>query len=214
MDIDDDEIRGLLIRGKQYNHFSRCMEELKHATPDGFAPYFRKNNKRRKQRNNDTDTKPPPTKVRHIIPFIPFPSWTPPPPTKPPQLSTPPRLFSQPPQPTPSISSQILSQNIQPLLQPTSTAQSHPTQPIPSLMSITFTPHTIRQLKSRLQQLHTPKHHHLPTPPFMPPIIPLIQTINYLLNILQHTTNTLSFLNIQQTLCNNNLAGIWTTKTP
>ena len=36
------------------NNFSRCMEQLKDAVPNGFAPYFRKSNKRRKQKETGT----------------------------------------------------------------------------------------------------------------------------------------------------------------
>ena len=130
-------------------------------TPAGFSPYIRK-------RRGKSPTTQVPTKI-HITPDTSLPEWNPPEPTPPPATS--PLLPTPPPSQAPS--------------QP----QDNPTQTIPPLMSIIFTPHTIRQIKTRLHQTHTLRYQ--PQPPFIPPLIPILHTITSLLNTLNHLATTL-----------------------
>ena len=101
-----------------------------------------------------------------------LPHWEPPPQTPPPQATPNSPSTNQIPEPT------------LPMDQPSN-------QPIP-LMSITFTPHTTRQIKSRLHQLHTLRTHYMPHHTYTPTIIPLLQTITHLLNTINHIATTLS----------------------
>ena len=153
-------------------------------TPTGYAPYIRK-------RRTSEESHPPqvPNKIQ-ITPKI-LPVWTPPQPTLSPQeQSQPIHLLPTtiPPLPTP------------PAALPTNHLENNPIQTIQPLMSITFTPHTILQIKTRLHQqqsprtphLHTPRHHFtsqhpLPTTPF----VPFLNTLTQLLQTLHHTVKTL-----------------------
>ena len=140
----------------------RSMDHARTAhTPAGFSPYIRK-------RRGKSPTTQVPTKI-HITPDTSLPEWNPPEPTPPPATS--PLLPTPPPSQAPS--------------QP----QDNPTQTIPPLMSIIFTPHTIRQIKTRLHQSHTLRYQ--PQPPFIPPLIPILHTITSLLNTLNHLATTL-----------------------
>ena len=71
--------------------------------------------------------------------------------------------------------------------------QSQPTPKIPSLMSITFTPHTICQIKSSLQNSNntTRRYHHLPQSTATTQLVPLFHTITRLLHLLHQTISTL-----------------------
>ena len=155
------------------------------STKSGYAPYIPK---KRKTTTEDHHTQVP-SKV-HITPLLP--DWTPPMATPPPQTESLPHQPQPPSIPTLSTTSQPI---------PT-TSQTQPQQ-IPSLMSIKFTPHAIRQFKSRLQHSIPAYHaipkaptrtypvtsHRLHTPTISNPLIPLI---HHLLNTLHHITIAIS----------------------
>ena len=137
----------------------------------GFAPYTKK---RRKTSQVTENTQTTATTI---------PPWNPPKPTPHPQ-----QLQS----PTPMEQSQPTTQ--QPSDQ--TPAQSQPpntqTQAITPLMSITFTPHTIRQIKSRLNQRHTPAFQPPPPAPPIQHLTHLLHTIQALLTTLCNTIPTYS----------------------
>ena len=171
---------------QQVQQIQTTHETTMDHTPTGYAPYTRK-------RRNSTPSEN--TQVHKDTKIDSLPHWhttvtTPPPPSQ---------------SPTPPQHPHALS----PLLPTPSQPPSH--QTIPPLMSIKFTPHTLRKLQSRLHQphmptyncqphtafippntpIHSPRTHPLPQPPHNPPIIPLTQTIEVLLHTVHQLTNTL-----------------------
>ena len=166
----------------------------------GYAAYTKK-----RKKNHNTQ-----------VPNDLLPNWNPPEPTPPPMPITTPHQaphqqhIHQPPPPTPDS-----NQHTPPTQTPTTyslldttmdqpQSQPLPTKQIPSLMSITFTPHAIRQMKSRLQ-LTTRTYNPTPiisktnpVPPFptnsTTNIYPLIPHIHQILNTLQHLNTVLASL--------------------
>ena len=162
---------------KQLDDLQNLLKEFDKEyrfTTSSFSPYIRK---KRKNSFNSTESEDEDHTTQvpmHTDPILPttLPPWTPPQPTPPPKEP------SHPNQHPPATS---------PLL-PTPPA----TQKIPSLMNIKFTPHTIRQIKTRLHQRNTPSYHHKQQiPPLLPHFIPLLHTTALLLNSLLHIAATL-----------------------
>ena len=164
--------------------------------PPSYSPYIKK---RRKSKNDATPQVP--NKVQSPKPI---PEWNPPEPTPPPPTQTEPQPSPLLPTPFPLLPTpSLLLPNPSPLLPtpspllPTSTQLHTPHQPlrtthnIPPVMSITFTPHIIRQFQSRLHKLHSPRYHSQPHPTFITPIIPLLHTISHLVTTLHHIAATL-----------------------
>jgi hypothetical protein len=158
-----------------------------------FTPWTRKrkipqNNTQVSQENTPHNHIPMQTEPISPIPIT-LPHWTPPAPTPPPAPLNP-TLQSQP---LPSIA-QFPSSPTLPNPSPVQNPNPlHHTQNIPSLMDITFTPHTILTIKTRLHQLHTPKHHFIPYPPPQPTtLLPIINTLTQLINSLQHIITSLT----------------------
>ena len=164
-------------------------------TPSSFSPYVRKTHSTRKVQPNTQVPKTP-----HISTPV-LPAWKPPHPTPSPDPQSSPMDQTTPPPvlPTQSQTSSPppLTQSIPPLTPLPTTSQTQPQQ-IPSLMSITFTPHTILRFKSRLQQRHRttfhPERHQRHTPishtpqslPYTLPLLPLLHTLTHLLHTIQY----------------------------
>ena len=153
---------------------SFCRFALDYFTVTGYAPYTRK--RRSSVTSNDlphqvkkTHTNSSPTSL---------PTWNPPKPTPPPPTET--TTYQQPDSIT------------------TSTPPMDETQPqpIPALMSIKFTPHTISKMKTRLQLLHTTRTQTPHQTPLITPLTTLIPTINQLCHTLNYFINTLVFTHI------------------
>ena len=155
------------------------IEQYKHyQVPIGYAPYIRK--RKPPHENATPDTQEIPQKLLITQPTT-LPPWTRPEPTPPPGQLTPPTHpapATSPLPPTPSTS------------QTPSQPHSNTIHPIPSLMSITFTPHTISQIKSRLSHRQIPSFNIPPRPPVIP-LIPLIHTVTHLVNTVNHMITTM-----------------------
>ena len=131
-----------------------AQQTTSHTKP-GYAPWIRK------RRDHHPNNHPSQVTQNIQTNTTTIPPWSPPQPTPhPPQTQSPtPMELNQPTthQPTPPIPS-----STDRATRPNQPAKD-PNHAIPPLMSITFTPHTILRIKSRLNQHHTPKYQ--PHPP-------------------------------------------------
>ena len=183
-------LRTILYRDYQQKQIRESLQSQQH-TPTGYAPYIRKRR---------TAEQSHPCQVPNKLQIKPntLPDWTPPQPTLPPQeqsqaIHSLPTAVPPPPTPPTSL--------------PPNQPENNPTHAIQPLMSITFTPHTILQIKTHLHQqqpsqaphrhLPTPRHHFTPqhphhTPKYQPhPPAPFIQHFTHLLQPIYTVLQTL-----------------------
>ena len=170
---------------KSMDGFDKTLFTLSPVTPHSYAPYHRK--KHHLQVPTTYTTLPP---------------WQPPNPTPPPEPRPSPMDQSTASTPPPQLPIQPQTPT---LINDQPSSQPLPVLPIRPLMDITFTPHTILRIKSRLQKIHTPPFHSKPhrfTPPtpqfpsYTLPLLPLLQTLTHLLQTLQLPSNNTQLLQL------------------
>ena len=163
--------------------FNIYAQHFTSHTKPGYAPWVRKRKDHHPNNHPSQVTQNIQTNTTTIPP------WSPPQPTPhPPQTQSPtPMELNQPTthQPTPPIPS-----STDRATRPNQPAKD-PNHAIPPLMSITFTPHTILRIKSRLNQHHTPKYQPHPPAPFIQYFTHLLQPIYTVLQTLCHTLHSM-----------------------
>ena len=187
----EERIKSLDKSTEELKQLSNILaQHLTSHTKPGYAPWIRKRKDHHPNNHPSQVTQNIQTNTTTIPP------WIPPLPTPhPPQTESPtPMELNQPTtlQPTPPIPSSTTRAT-----RPNQSAKD-PNHAIPPLMSITFTPHTILQIKSRLNQHHTPKYQPHPPAPFIQHFTHLLQPIYTVLQTLCHTLHSMC-LNTQPT---------------
>ena len=164
-----DTNRRLQANDRTLKFCTRTLEScLESDTPTGYAPYTKTSKSRIQKRKSRIPIPSPTRKLPTIQP--PTPSH----PTLSPSPSSPTSIYPPATLATQTIASPMDQSPSQPL---------PATKPIQPLMSITFTPHTIRSIKTSLHQLHTSRYHPIQHPT-LTPILPILPILSYLVSAL------------------------------
>ena len=162
------------------------------APPLGWTPVVKKRRKGKSPIPKDR-TEPvipiwkPPLATPPPSESMSLPATTPPsepiflPATTPPAQTTPAQPTPPPAQPTTPLPSPI----------PHIPMETQSNSPISPLMSITFTPNTKRFIENRLRQLYRPRNIS-PPQDLLPPILSIIQSINYIMGCIQPILSMIS----------------------